>query len=329
MKNKKTADTAKSAKLALLIMVLLALVCITVFTVQFTKNDIGGNKIDVFSEIADENSDTESVSSKITFETQTSESTSSEEKKPDSSKTESTASKKDTNAKPLVSTDTDTNTNTSKSTDTDSGSDKDTSTDTSDNKIDYSLMPVMSDYVAPENVDPLIILVNRYNPLPENYEFETITLSNEKQVQTLVYDDLQEMFDDARQQGLNPYVSEGYRTTEEQEEMMKMYIDSYLAEGYSQSEASRMALNYVAKPGTSEHEAGLALDINGDTEEVYSWLAENAYKYGFILRYPAGKEYITGISFEPWHYRYVGRDYALEIYESGECLEEFVERLYS
>jgi len=90
-----------------------------------------------------------------------------------------------------------------------------------------------------------------------------------------------------------------------------------------------MAGQWVAIPGTCEHELGLAVDINADkeqssNEEVYNWLAENAWRYGFILRYPKGKEDITGIDYEPWHYRYVGKEVAKEIYEEGITLEEYV-----
>lgn len=88
----------------------------------------------------------------------------------------------------------------------------------------------------------------------------------------------------------------------------------------------------MALPGTSEHQLGIAVDINADktqstNEEVYTWLAENAHKYGFILRYPQGKEKITGTEYEPWHYRYVGREAAEEIFNNQICLEEYCENL--
>ena len=84
-------------------------------------------------------------------------------------------------------------------------------------------------------------------------------------------------------------------------------------------------------PGTSEHQLGIAVDINADkskssNDEVYTWLAANAHNYGFILRYPQGKQEITGTSYGPWHYRYVGVDAAREIYERGICLEEYFEQ---
>lgn len=89
---------------------------------------------------------------------------------------------------------------------------------------------------------------------------------------------------------------------------------------------------WVALPGTSEHQLGLAVDINADTskcsrDDVYNWLLENSYKYGFIQRYPSGKTSITGVANEPWHYRYVGKEAAEEIHQSGLCLEEYVENL--
>lgn len=85
----------------------------------------------------------------------------------------------------------------------------------------------------------------------------------------------------------------------------------------------------VAIPGTSEHQLGIAVDINADkahssNQEVYVWLADNAYKYGFILRYPLGKEKITGTAYEAWHYRYVGKEAAEEIYSKQICLEEYL-----
>jgi D-alanyl-D-alanine carboxypeptidase len=136
------------------------------------------------------------------------------------------------------------------------------------------------------------------------------------------------MFDDMREQGLHPFVREGFRTKEYQIEMMRTRISEYTAQGYSEEEAESMARDYVAEPGTSEHELGLAVDINADGGEdpwgVYSWLAENAYQYGFILRYPEGKTEITGIAYEPWHYRYVGTEAAAEIHEQGITLEEYL-----
>lgn len=175
-----------------------------------------------------------------------------------------------------------------------------------------------------------LIVVNRWNELPEDYSVELTELSNGQKVDSRIYPYLQEMFDAARAEGIYPIVREGYRTAEEQQEILDDKIQTYINQGYSQSRAEKTAKEWVALPGTSEHQLGIALDINADkskcsNEDVYAWLAENAYKYGFILRYPPGKQEITGTSYEPWHYRYVGVEAAQEIYEQGICLEEYFE----
>ena len=175
-----------------------------------------------------------------------------------------------------------------------------------------------------------LIVVNAWNDLPEDYSVELTELSNGQKVDSRIYPYLQEMFDAAREEGVYPVVREGYRTAEEQQEILEDRIQTYINQGYSRSRAERTAKEWVALPGTSEHQLGIAVDINADksmcsNEEVYAWLAENAYKYGFILRYPIGKQEITGTSYEPWHYRYVGEEAAREIYEQGICLEEYFE----
>ena len=181
---------------------------------------------------------------------------------------------------------------------------------------------------VPEN--RFLILVNGENKIPDDYKAELTELSNGEMVDSEIYPDLQKMFDDMREQDIYPVVGEGYRTEEKQRAIMEDKIRAYENEGYTRKKAEEMAKEWVAVPGTSEHELGLAVDINADKEksdnqEVYDWLYQNAYKYGFILRYPIGKTNITGIDYEPWHYRYVGREYAEEIHQSGLCLEEWLE----
>ena len=158
-----------------------------------------------------------------------------------------------------------------------------------------------------------LILVNKDYKIPSGYDPELTELSNGQKVDSRIYPQLQKMFDDARAAGLELFVREGYRTTQEQQKIMDEKIEEYRAEGYSHSEAKELAEKYVAIPGTSEHQLGLSVDINADTSKcssdaVYAWLAENAYKYGFIKRYPSEKVEITGINNEPWHYRYVGTE---------------------
>ena len=177
-----------------------------------------------------------------------------------------------------------------------------------------------------------LIVVNRWNELPEDYSVELTELSNGQKVDSRIYPYLQEMFDAARAEDVYPVVREGYRTAEEQQEILDDKIQSYINQGYSQVKAERTAKEWVALPGTSEHQLGIAVDINADkskcsNEDVYGWLAENAYKYGFVKRYPKNKTSITHIKNEPWHYRYVGEEAAKEIYERGICLEEYFKQM--
>ena len=180
---------------------------------------------------------------------------------------------------------------------------------------------------ASDNYD--LILVNKQNPIPDNYSVGLVELSNGQSVSSRIYPALQEMFDAARANGIYPIIASGYRTAATQQELMDEKIAAFKAEGYDDSEAISKAKEWVAIPGTSEHQLGLAVDINGDgvssnSDAVYTWLADNAHTFGFICRYPADKVDITGISYEPWHYRYVGVDVATEIYQQGLCLEEYL-----
>ena len=188
---------------------------------------------------------------------------------------------------------------------------------------------VLKNIQTGKNDDWRLILVNSENSVPYGYTPELTELSNGVRIDSRIYPDLQAMFDDARSTGIYPIVSEGYRTHDEQKKMMSDKVESFVADGYSKREAKKLAREWVAVAGNSEHEIGLAVDINADPSnstdtEVYDWLAENAYKYGFILRYPPDKEYITGIDYEPWHYRYVGTVTATEIYEKNITLEEYL-----
>lgn len=182
---------------------------------------------------------------------------------------------------------------------------------------------------ADESLGWNLMLVNSRYRIPDDYSVELIRLSNGEQVDSRIYPDLQEMFDDARGAGYSLFVRAGYRSEEDQEDLMEDKIEAYRQEGYSQREAEREAEKWVAKPGTSEHELGLSVDINAegqtDGNRLYQWLAEHSWKYGFILRYPAEKEEITGIDYEPWHFRYVGKQAAKEMYEQDLCLEEYVQ----
>lgn len=186
--------------------------------------------------------------------------------------------------------------------------------------------------VANEDNGWNLILVNRDNYIPDNYEVELTELSNGEKVDSRIYSELQEMFNAARAEGLHLYVAAGYRTQQKQQQLLSEKIEEYKKEGYSKFEAKKLAEQWVATPGTSEHQLGIAIDINADTtksssDEVYNWLAENGYKHGFVKRYPSDKKEITGVINEPWHYRYVGKRAAQDLYIKGICLEEYIDIL--
>lgn len=175
-----------------------------------------------------------------------------------------------------------------------------------------------------------LILVNDEYHVPQNYAVELTQLDNGERVDKRIYPDLQEMFDAAEEEGIYMIVAEGYRTQEDQQELMDEKVEEYQEKVLVKFVAKWFAEKWVAVPGTSEHQLGIAVDINADGilsagSEVYAWLAEHAHEYGFIQRYPEDKTEITGISYEPWHYRYVGEDVAAEIYEENICLEEYLE----
>lgn len=172
-----------------------------------------------------------------------------------------------------------------------------------------------------------LMLVNRGSRIPKNYTVELTELSNGESVDARVYPALQEMFDAMRAGGLRPTVASGFRTREKQESLMAEKIAAYENEGLPKALAKKAAEEWVALPGASEHELGLAVDINAEdaqSEAMYAWLAQNAPEYGFIQRYPPNKTQITGTIHEPWHYRYVGPLAAKEMAQQGLCLEEYL-----
>lgn len=179
------------------------------------------------------------------------------------------------------------------------------------------------------SLDWNLTLVNSENKIDDDYELSLKELRNGFFVDARIYPDLQAMFDDARKAGVYPMVVSAYRTREKQQEIFQNKIDAYIEEGYSHSQAKKETENWVARPGYSEHETGLAVDINeesGDANELFKWLANNSYKYGFVVRYPSNKSKITGISYERWHFRYVGAEAAKYMYDNDLVLEEYVSK---
>ena len=183
----------------------------------------------------------------------------------------------------------------------------------------------------------LLYLVNPWHLLPEDYSVELVSLNDTYQIAAIAYRDYLDMIADCRAAGMEPAVCSAYRTQEYQEKLYQNRIKRYMDDGYSEEEATELAGKSVAVPGTSEHQLGLALDIvdnrNWHLDETQAdmptqiWLMENSWRYGWILRYPSEKSHITGIIYEPWHYRYVGKTVAREIHELNVCLEEYLEML--
>ena len=183
----------------------------------------------------------------------------------------------------------------------------------------------------------ILLLVNAEHPLPEECEIEVVPLLTEYQqsVNILCYDQAVKMLADCREAGNSVTVCSSYRDHHKQVQLFKEEIRKYRSEGYSKKEAKEKAGTAVAVPGTSEHELGLALDIvdkayqllddGQENTPTQQWLMANSYKYGFILRYPKDKTDLTGIIYEPWHYRFVGEEAAKYIYEHQICLEEYLE----
>jgi len=189
----------------------------------------------------------------------------------------------------------------------------------------------------PDGPDWKLTLVNPWNPLPEDYTVSLVDLKNEQSVDQRCYLSLQAMMDACREAGLNPLICSSYRSMETQRRLYGAKVDEFLALGYDRERAEEEAGKIVAVPGTSEHQLGLAVDIvdarhqildeSQERTKVQKWLIEHCWEYGFILRYPNEKSDVTGIIYEPWHYRYVGKEAAKEITEQGVCLEEYLEAL--
>lgn len=187
-----------------------------------------------------------------------------------------------------------------------------------------------------------ILFVNPWNLLPEDYEPDLVDLPSSLstsggKVDRSCYDALVQMLTDCNKECPKVCVVSTYRTYDYQVKLFNRKVNFYLDKGYDKAEAEKLAATVIAIPGTSEHHTGLAVDIVDTrswdlTEEqaelpAQKWLMENAWKYGFILRYPADKTDVTGIIYEPWHYRYVGKDVAAELHESGYTLEEYISSL--
>lgn len=189
------------------------------------------------------------------------------------------------------------------------------------------------DLKAFDKNDWKIMLINKQHPISETYEFTLATIKGSMRCDERIIPELQNMMQAAKKDGVSLVIRSPYRDYERQIYLFNRKIKKYMKSKMSYLESYRMTAQTVTVPGASEHQVGLALDITSDTyttltegfadTEAGKWLADHSYEYGFILRYPDGKEDITGITFEPWHFRYVGKAAAGYIYENDLTLEEF------
>ncbi|MCD8330064.1 MAG: M15 family metallopeptidase [Lachnospiraceae bacterium] len=189
-----------------------------------------------------------------------------------------------------------------------------------------------------EGNEELLVLVNKEHAIPEDYEVSLQMLNNGRvEVAEVLYDDLTELLTTAAEEGgYTYYIMSGYRDADYQQSLIDADVLSRMKlYGMTEEEALEETLRYVMPAGCSEHETGLALDIvaagNSALDESQAsepgilWLHENSWRYGFILRYPEDKEESTQIDYEPWHFRYVGREAAQFLYEQDLTLEEMYE----
>lgn len=182
-----------------------------------------------------------------------------------------------------------------------------------------------------------LLLVNKQHPIPDGVEPVLCNIAGDKKCDERVVGELLAMMQAAKDDGVSLMVCSAHRDYDYQVMLFQRKITKYMNRGYSYIDAYQLSSQAVTLPGFSEHQLGLAFDIvtpsyvnlNSGFAKTSAgiWLKENAYKYGFILRYPEGKEFITGIEFEPWHYRYVGVEAATIIMENELTLEEFTDHI--
>ena len=181
------------------------------------------------------------------------------------------------------------------------------------------------------------MLINRKNPMPPDYYPELMEISDDYFLEKNACKAMNNLLKAAAKCGVKICIFSAYRSSTYQQKLFDDEVKIYTEQGYSYSDALEKASQAVALPYTSEHNAGLAADVSspelfGQTTTAFDktcqfeWLDKNACKYGFILRYPKNKEHITGIMYEPWHYRYVGTPHACIIKENSLTLEEYIKK---
>lgn len=192
----------------------------------------------------------------------------------------------------------------------------------------YLQKPYINSKIDPISEINTLILVNSENAFPDNINLNLVTFQNKK-VADIIYNDLVNMYNNALNDNITLKINNAYRSKDEQTQIFENKMNDYENEGYTKEKAYEQTKLTVQVPGYSEHETGLAIDFSDEghydeNEKMWEWLKNNAYKYGFILRYPEDKYEITKIDYEPWHYRYVGKKAAKEITNKNLTLEEYL-----
>ena len=189
--------------------------------------------------------------------------------------------------------------------------------------------------------DPRMILVNHTSTMPEDYTFTTKECGSStainKTLQTEAADAFLEMQAAAAKEGVTIWMQSGYRSVAYQKKLYDNKTQYYRSKGLSEADARKKAATIVNPPGNSEHNCGLAADLNSpehtsldvgfEKTAAFRWLSAHAEEYGFILRYPQDAEAVTEITYEPWHWRYVGRENAALLNQSGLCFEDAIAAL--
>lgn len=181
-----------------------------------------------------------------------------------------------------------------------------------------------------------LFLINNENPLPLCYNVNKVRVCDDYYLDCDAACYAKKILCAAKKCGINLKVESAYRSKVYQQMLIDNDVKMYMDKGYCLEDALQKTLEMITKPGCSEHNAGLALDILSDDYDeldegfenvpAFDWLSKYAHKYGFILRYPKDKTYITNIGYEPWHYRFVGLYHAKKIKKSGLTLEEYIEK---
>lgn len=192
----------------------------------------------------------------------------------------------------------------------------------------------MRQWVQEKEKTKLLTLVDREHPVEDDYNVEFTLLGDGQMVDSRCVDDLEAMLEACRRAGGKPVVAASFRTWGAQERAWEEALDAMVRGGLSREQAEQRLERQTELPGYSEHQLGLAVDIEEQGSEpekaqqadtlTLRWLQENSWRYGFILRYPENKTKITGKDYRPWHYRYVGREAAEQIHELDLSLEEYI-----